>query len=211
MSSFSTVNPATGDKLKTFEHLSWEKTEGEILAAKKDFDKWRRTSFAERSKVLNSLAASLRAHKDDLAKQMNLEMGKLVVEGQAEVEKCAVTCEYYAKEAEGMLKNQPALSPYASAEVSFSPLGVIFSVMPWNFPLWQVIRFAAPALMAGNVIVLKHADLTAGVAEKIGQIFKDLTPDYILLRNCQVDHEVAEKVIGHSMIRGVTFTGSSVG
>ncbi|WP_413574537.1 aldehyde dehydrogenase family protein [Bdellovibrio sp. HCB290] len=211
MSSFSTVNPTTGELLKKFEHVTWDQAELMILDAKKDFDQWRKFSFTERSKVLNNLAASLRKHSDDLALQMNLEMGKLIPEGKAEVEKCAVTCEYYAKEAPGMLRNQSSGSPYQSAEVSFQPLGVVFSIMPWNFPLWQVIRFAAPALMAGNVIVLKHADLTAGVAEKVGKIFKDLTPNMVLLRNCQADHAVAEKIIAHPMVRGVTFTGSTEG
>ncbi|UYL08058.1 aldehyde dehydrogenase family protein [Bdellovibrio sp. SKB1291214] len=211
MASFSTVNPATGEQLQKFEHVTWDQAELMILNAKKDFEKWRKVSFAERSKVLNNLAASLRKHSDDLALQMNLEMGKLIPEGKAEVEKCAVTCEFYAKEAPAMLANQKSASPYKEAEVSFLPLGVIFSVMPWNFPLWQVIRFAAPALMAGNVVILKHADLTAGVSEKIGKIFKDLTSEYVLLRNCQVDHVVAEKIIGHESVRGVTFTGSTEG
>ncbi len=211
MASFFTVNPATGEQLKKFDHVTWEQAELMILDAKKDFEKWRKASFAERSKVLNNLAASLRKYSDDLALQMNLEMGKLIPEGKAEVEKCAVTCEFYAKEAASMLANQKSASPYKDAEVSFLPLGVVFSVMPWNFPLWQVIRFAAPALMAGNVIILKHADLTAGVAEKIGKIFKDLTSDFTLLRNCQVDHTVAEKIIAHPIVRGVTFTGSTEG
>lgn len=211
MSSFTTVNPATGEVLKTHEHLSWEKTEHAILSAHKDFLIWRKYSFLERSKVIARLATSLRQHKTEIAQQMNLEMGKLIEEGKAEVEKCAMTCDYYAKEAAGMLANQAALSPYASAEVSFQPVGVVFSIMPWNFPLWQAIRFAAPTLMAGNVILLKHADLTAGTSEIIGKIFDELTPDIKLLRNCQVDHEVAEKVIAHPLVRGVTFTGSTPG
>ena len=211
MNSFSTVNPATGQILKSYNHLSWDEAQKLILAAKNDFQKWRKTPMAERSKVLVHVANALRAHKKDLAQQMNLEMGKLMAEGEAEVEKCAVTCEFYAKEAAGMLRNQPALSPYVSAEVSFQPLGVIFSIMPWNFPLWQVIRFAAPSMMAGNVVLLKHADLTAGVAEMIAKIFKDVSPDIVLLRNCQVDHEVAEKIIAHPDVRGVTFTGSTRG
>ncbi|MDG0816677.1 aldehyde dehydrogenase family protein [Bdellovibrio sp. PAP01] len=211
MSSFTTVNPATGEVLKTHEHLSWEKTEQAILSAHKDFLVWRKYSFAERAKVISQLATSLRLHKTEIAKQMNLEMGKLIEEGKAEVEKCAVTCDYYAKEAAGMLANQKSASPYAEAEVSFQPLGVVFSIMPWNFPLWQAIRFAAPTLMSGNVIVLKHADLTAGTAEIIGRIFDELTPDVKVLRNCQVDHEVAEKVIAHPLVRGVTFTGSTPG
>lgn len=212
MGAFSTMNPATGDVLKTYQHLSWEEAEKEISAAAHDFKIWGKASWETRSQALNRLAQALRAHKAELAHVMNQEMGKLIAEGNAEVEKCAVTCEYFAKEAPAMLKNQVALvSPYANAEVSFQPVGVIFSIMPWNFPLWQVIRFAAPALMAGNVVILKHADLTAGTADLISKIFSDLTSEYKLLRNTQVDHDVAAKIIASSKIRGVTFTGSSVG
>ncbi|MFV3409616.1 NAD-dependent succinate-semialdehyde dehydrogenase [Bdellovibrio bacteriovorus] len=212
MSAFQTVNPATGDVLKSYNHLSWSDTEKNIEQAAKDFQIWRKVSFRERSEVLLKLAQALRTHKSELAQMMNQEMGKLIAEGKAEVEKCAVTCEHYAKEAETMLKNQVAASsPYKHAEVSFQPVGVVFSVMPWNFPLWQVIRFAAPALMAGNVILLKHADLTAGTSELIGKIFNDLTSDYKLLRNIQVNHEVAAQVIAHPAVHGVTFTGSSQG
>lgn len=212
MSTFTTVNPATGDTLKTYSHLSWAEAEKAIQAAHQDFKIWRKTSWDERSQVLHKLAERFRTYKTDIAQIMHLEMGKLLTEAKAEVEKCAVTCEYYAKEAPGMLKNQVAVSsPYATAEVSFQPLGVVFSIMPWNFPLWQTIRFAAPALMAGNTIVLKHADLTAGTAELIGKIFADLTPQYKLLRNIQVDHEVAAQVIADPLVRGVTFTGSSRG
>ncbi|MGZ3771487.1 MAG: aldehyde dehydrogenase family protein [Bdellovibrio sp.] len=212
MLTFSTVNPATGNVIKSYRHLSWDDTQKEISSAAKDYKIWSKTDWETRSRVLHNLAQALRSHKSELAHVMNEEMGKLVSEGLAEIDKCAVTCELYAKEGPSMLKNQvAAASPYASAEVSFQPLGVIFSIMPWNFPVWQVLRFAAPALMAGNVIVLKHADLTAGTAEFLGRIFQDLTSDYKLLRVAQVDHDVAAKVIAHPAIRGVTFTGSSTG
>lgn len=212
MNAFSTVNPATGETLRSYEHLSWGEAEKSLQAAADDFQKWRKTSWTERSEILHRLAQSLRAHKAELAQIMNQEMGKLLTEGKAEVEKCAVTCEYYAKEAPGMLRNiTVTTSPYASAEVSFQPLGVIFSIMPWNFPVWQTLRFAAPALMAGNVIVLKHADLTAGTADMLGRIFAELTSDYKLLRNIHVNHEVAAQVIASKKIQGVTFTGSTGG
>lgn len=212
MSEFHTVNPASGEVLKSYPHMSWPEAETQINRAAKDFEVWRQKTFFERGMVLRKLAESLRKQKSDLAQTMNLEMGKLIIEGKAEVEKCAVTCEYYAEHAETMLRNQVVpSSPYAQAEVSFQPQGVIFSVMPWNFPLWQVIRFAAPALMAGNVILLKHADLTAGTAEKIGALFKELTTDVCLLRNLQVNHNVAAQVIAHPEVQGVTFTGSSQG
>lgn len=212
MGAFSTMNPATGDILKTYQHLSWEETHKALSAAADDFEIWRKTSWETRSQVLRKLAQALRTHKVEFAHLMNQEMGKLISEGNAEVEKSALTCEFFAMEAPKMLKNQIALSsPYKSAEVSFQPVGVVFCIMPWNFPLWQTIRFAAPALMAGNVLILKHADMTAGTAELIGKIFSDLSSEYTLLRSTQVDHKVAAKVIACPKVRGVTFTGSSAG
>ncbi len=212
MNSFSTVNPATAEVLKTYHHLSWELVSGKVEEAHHDFEFWRRQTYNERSQILLRLAEDLRLHKNELAQMMNQEMGKLLSEGRQEVEKSAMTCEFYANEAAKMLQNQKVPeSPYQQAEVSFQPLGVVFSIMPWNFPLWQTIRFAAPALMAGNIVLLKHADLTAGTAELISKIFDNLTTPHKLLRNIQVDHETAEKVIAHPLVRGVTFTGSSRG
>lgn len=212
MNAFSTQNPATGEILKTYTYAPWSVAEKSLQDAEKDFQVWRRTSFQERSEVLHRLAKALREKKDILAQTMQQEMGKLLSEGLGEVEKCAVTCEYYAKEAPGMLRNQVApSSPYTSAEVSFQPLGVIFSIMPWNFPLWQTLRFAAPALMAGNTVVLKHSDITAGTAVLIGEIFEKLTSHVQLLRNVHVNHEVAAQMIASPFVKGVTFTGSSRG
>lgn len=212
MGSFVTINPATNQVIKSYDHLAWGDAERALLRAEKDFQVWRKVSISERSAILLKLAASLRDHKNELAQMMNLEMGKLFLEGIGEVEKCAVTCEFYAKEAAAMLRNQvvPA-SPYTHAEVSFQPLGVIFSIMPWNFPIWQVIRFVAPALMAGNTILLKHADMTAGTAEMLEKVFIGLTSEYQLLRNVQLDHEGAARLIAQPLVRGVTFTGSSQG
>lgn len=212
MGSFSTLNPATGVVLKSYDYVSPVEAEHAVLAAQSDFNVWRKISLNEKEKVLLSLAQKLRAEKEDLAQSMHNEMGKTIAESFAEIEKCAVTCEFYAGEAASMLKNEKvSSSPYASAEVSFQPLGVIFCIMPWNFPLWQVIRFAAPALMAGNVLLLKHSDITAGTAQKIGQLFDNLFPPLKLLRNVHVNHSGAAQLIAHPLIRGVTFTGSSRG
>lgn len=211
-SQFTTQNPATGEILKTYQHLSWDEVQKIIMAADHDFQKWRKTQWDTRSLTLQRLAAALKEHKNEFASLMQNEMGKSLAEGKAEVDKCAMTCEYYAQAAPEMLQNRQVQgSSYLKAEVSFQPLGVIFSIMPWNFPLWQMIRFAAPALMAGNVVVLKHADLTAGTAELIEKVFAGLTTEYQLLRNARVDHEVAAKIIAHPQIRGVTFTGSTQG
>jgi succinate-semialdehyde dehydrogenase/glutarate-semialdehyde dehydrogenase len=211
-STFSTVNPATGERIKTFHYMTWEQAQAEITASDNDFQKWRTWSFQKRGEVLKKIAGVLREHKQAFAQLMHLEMGKTLEEGKGEVEKCAVTCEYFADSAEGFLKTLPIKeSPYKSAEITFQPQGVIFCIMPWNFPLWQVIRFAAPSLMAGNTVLLKHADITAGTGELLVQLTKPLLPDIQLIRHCHVDHEVAEKVIADRHVRGVTFTGSSRG
>lgn len=212
MNSFNTLNPVSGEILKSYQHWTWPQAEQVLLAAQIDFEKWRKTSFAQRSELMNRLAQVLRAEKHILATSMNQEMGKLPGEALAEVEKCASTCEFYADQAESILKNHKIeKSPYTSAEVSFQPLGVILGIMPWNFPLWQVLRFAAPTLMAGNVIVLKHSDLTAGTAQHLARIFNELSPDFQLLHNAPVDHEVAAQMIAAPQVRAVTFTGSSRG
>lgn len=211
MDTFTTTNPATGETLKHYSHIDFKKAEKEILAAHADFNIWRKSSFTQRWETLLALAELLRRHKDEIVEVMTLEMGKLASEGKAEVDKCIATCEYYAKEGESILASQNVSSGYQQSRVSFQPLGVILSIMPWNFPLWQVMRFAAPAIMGGNVILLKHADLTAGMGEILGKIFSELRPDVKLLRNLSIGHEVAAEIIAHPLVRGVTFTGSSRG
>lgn len=212
MSSFSTFNPATSEALKSYSYKTWNDADDVLREASLDFQKWRKTSWEERSQVLYKLAQVLRKNKNELAQLMNQEMGKLLAEGKAEVEKCALTCEFYAEAASQFLRPQQVKeSPYKEAQVSFQPLGIVFSIMPWNFPLWQVIRFAAPSLMAGNVIVLKHADITAGTAEFLAQLFQGISDKYTLLRNLHVNHEEAARVIADPRVQGVTFTGSSRG
>lgn len=210
-SSFATVNPATGETLKTYNYLSRDQYQAAIQAAHKDYQEWRKTTFAQRRMVLLQVAGLLKEYKPKMAELMNLEMGKLLNEANGEVDKCIKTFEYYANEAETMLASLDVKSPYAKSQITHQPLGVVFSIMPWNFPLWQVTRFAAPALMAGNVILLKHADLTAGVGELLEKIFTDLKMSQQLLRNLKVDHDQAADIIAHPLVRGVTFTGSTRG
>jgi succinate-semialdehyde dehydrogenase/glutarate-semialdehyde dehydrogenase len=211
MDFFSTVNPANNTELQQFKYMSWELAQAAVAAAHQDFLVWRKKTFQERAQVLFELARCLRLRKDELAQQMNLEMGKKIEEGLSEVEKCAAACDYFAREASILLAPKLLQSNYQKTEIVFQPMGVIFSIMPWNFPLWQVIRFAAPALMAGNVVILKHADLTAGTAELLGDLFSQLKINLKLLHNCHVDHTVAELIISHPLIRGVSFTGSTAG
>jgi succinate-semialdehyde dehydrogenase/glutarate-semialdehyde dehydrogenase len=210
--TFFTVNPATGQKIKNYSRPTWSEALQALAMAEKDFLWWRKQSFSDRAVVLYRLAQELRAQKSTLATSMTEEMGKLKEEALAEIEKCAKTCEFYAQNAANILQNQKILNtPYAEAEISFQPLGVILSIMPWNFPLWQALRFAAPALMAGNVIMMKHADLTAGTASLLEHIFSGLSGEHQLMRVLNMDHEMTARLMAERSIRGVTFTGSTSG
>lgn len=210
--TFSTVNPRTGKVLHSYSYTSYEAAESAIRSAHEDFLQWREHSFAQRAECLHELAAQLESRIQDFIKIMGEEMGKAPAEAKAEVLKCVQTCRYYAENAENILRAQDVDgTPYAKAQVRFLPLGVIFCIMPWNFPLWQVIRFAAPTLMAGNTILLKHAEITAGTAVLLEEVFSGLSTSLRLLRNIQVSHSTAERVIAHPHVRGVTFTGSTEG
>ena len=210
---FQTANPATGQNLKAYEYQSYSDLEKQLQNAQRDFSLWKKSSLAERSQVLTKLGQNLRARKDEIVKSVSTEMGKLEGEAKAEVDKCILACEYYAKNGPRALSPQPVKTEFAHSSISFQPLGVILSIMPWNFPLWQVIRFAAPAVMAGNTILLKHADITTGTGQLIATCFEGLVPNsgVQLLRSIIADHKTCEQLIAHPLIRGVTFTGSGRG
>src|SRR2546421_10613843 len=145
--SIQSLNPATGEVLETFELFSPTQIDEALTAAHTAFQSWRETSFAQRGTLLRRVANYLREHKTELARTATLEMGKPIVESEAEVEKCAWNCEYYADNAEKFLSDEHVASSATESYVSYLPLGVILALMPWNFPYWQVFRFAAPALM----------------------------------------------------------------
>ena len=151
------INPATGEVLARFDLMN----DGDISRALDDaargFASWRGTTFAQRAERLRALARVLRANADRYGRLITLEMGKPITEARAEIEKCAWNCDYYAEHGEEFLRDVPVTTNAKRSLVAFEPLGIVFAVMPWNYPFWQVIRFAAPALMAGNGAVLKHA------------------------------------------------------
>jgi succinate-semialdehyde dehydrogenase/glutarate-semialdehyde dehydrogenase len=207
---FQTINPATGEVVQSYNYLSLTEVDQVLVRAQKSFKIWRDTPVSLRSQTLKKLATNLRERKREFGTLMNLEMGKPVADGVAEVEKCAAACDYFAEKGEEFLKPQALVANYAASEVRFEPLGVILSIMPWNFPLWQFIRFAAPSIMIGNVIVLKHADLTAGCAAAIEDVCRDLFSEQIVF-NMHIDHAEAARVMKSPLIRGVTFTGSTRG
>lgn len=208
MSAFDTTNPFTGDMIQTYKHLPFDEVEILINEAHKSFQKWRQKPPEKRAKVLLQLAQELRVNSKKLAQIITEEMGKPITQARAEMEKCAVTCEFFADNGPKMLQAEIHEAQYAKNEIHFEPLGVIFGIMPWNFPVWQLIRFAAPTLMAGNTILLKHSDITAGTAEALAEIFKAIQ-DPPLLFNAPMNHETAAQTIAHPKIHGVSLTGST--
>ncbi|MBL4954236.1 aldehyde dehydrogenase family protein, partial [Neobacillus sp. YIM B02564] len=156
------INPHTGLKIRSYETQSDQVIDQCLQGAADTFLNWRKTSFADRAQLLRGAAALLRERKDALAILMAQEMGKVLRDGVAEVQKCADCCDFYAENAYRFLQKQVVQSDAEESYVAYDPLGTVLAVMPWNFPFWQVFRFAAPALMAGNVGVLKHASNVSG-------------------------------------------------
>ncbi|HZI99514.1 MAG TPA: aldehyde dehydrogenase family protein, partial [Gemmatimonadaceae bacterium] len=166
----ATVNPATGETLKTFDSHTSEKVEQEISKAVEAYTQHRLTSFADRAKKMRRAGEILIQRKDELGQLMTLEMGKPIKAGIAEAEKCASACFYYADEAQQMLEPIEVETMGGRGIIHFQPIGPVLAVMPWNFPFWQVFRFAAPALMAGNVGLLKHSSNVPQCALAIEEI-----------------------------------------
>lgn len=158
------INPATGETLSTHEEITNTDLSRAIVQTAKTARAWRKTTFAARATLMREAAAILRGRAGELASLMAREMGKPVKQGRGEVEKCAWVCEYYAEHAEGFLAPEVVETDATRSYVAYRPLGIVFAVMPWNFPLWQVFRFAAPALMGGNGGLLKHAANVPGCA-----------------------------------------------
>jgi acyl-CoA reductase-like NAD-dependent aldehyde dehydrogenase len=208
--SIQTINPTTGEVLETFEPYSQQQINRALDQAHQAFLRWRTMTFAERAKHLHSVASHLRDHKAALARTAVLEMGKSITEAEAEVEKCAWNCDFFADNAERFLADEKVASNATESYVAFRPLGVILAVMPWNFPYWQVFRFAAPALMAGNTTVLKHASNVSRVALEIERIFQEAGLPQGVLRTVLVPGSEAARLIEDPRIAAVTLTGSEV-
>ncbi|HEY4070959.1 MAG TPA: NAD-dependent succinate-semialdehyde dehydrogenase [Sphingomicrobium sp.] len=207
-SAVQTINPATGEAGKSYPETSVEGAHAAAAAAHQAFLKWRRTSFGERSAIIHKSAEILRARKDEFARLMTEEMGKTVTDGRAEVEKCAFHCDWFADHAEEYLANEPVDFDGEEAFVTFNPIGVVLAVMPWNFPFWQVIRFAAPALMAGNGAFLKHASNVPGCALAIEDVFHQAGVPHDLFRTLILPSSEVEALIKDDNIAAVTLTGS---
>ena len=162
--AIESVNPSTGDTIKTYDEMTPQQTAAAVAEAHEAWKAWRKVPFRARAVPMKKAAAILRQRKEEFATLMALEMGKPLKQGIAEVEKSALGCDYYADHAEGHLAPETIKTDASKSGVAFEPIGVVLAVMPWNFPFWQVFRFAAPALMAGNAGVLKHASNVPGCA-----------------------------------------------
>ena len=207
--SFTTTNPATGQSIRSYPLLSDREAAEKLNAAHQLFPLWSALSFDRRAAHLREAASILRGDSDEFARLMAIEMGKPLAEGRSEVEKSACVCEYYADGAATFLADQSIETGASRSFVTYRPLGVIFAIMPWNFPFWQVFRFAAPTLMAGNVAVLKHAPNVPGCASAIEGVFRRAgVPDEVF-QNLFVDHEQAGLLIDDWRVRAVTLTGST--
>ena len=206
--SYQSINPATGKVLKKFKEITNKELESALGTAVSGFATWRQKSFAERAVVVARAAAILRSRVDEFAVPMTLEMGKLIAEARGEVALSAEILDYYAQHAEGFLAPQP-LQPSAGEAVSeSSPLGLLVGVQPWNFPYYQLARFAAPNLMAGNVVMVKHAGCVPQCAEAFGKLWAEAGAPAGGYTNLFISHDQVGRVIDDPRVKGVALTGS---
>lgn len=203
------VNPMTGKKIAEYQSFSKEEIASIIINTSKCQKEWKLSSFHERSERMMALAAILRSRKEELAKMALMEMGKIFSQGIAEIEKCAWVCEYYAMNAERFLQNEEIPSDATKSFVTYQPIGVILAIMPWNFPFWQVFRCIAPALMAGNACVLKHASNVQGCALMIEELIKSASFPKDIFHTLIIDNSMVNEVIENPRIAGVALTGSA--
>ena len=207
--SLRVVNPATGELLREVPETPPRAIRAAIAAADTAFRAWRETPFSLRTRLMGEAARVLRSRAGEYAVLMAEEMGKPVRDGRAEVEKSASACDFYAEQAERFLAREPVDTGPGRSFVCFQPLGVVLAVMPWNFPFWQVFRFAAPALMAGNAALLKHAANVPGCALAIEEVFRSAGFPADLFRTLLVPGRKVAALIRHPLVRAVTLTGST--
>lgn len=207
--SIQAINPANGKVVKTYKEDAPEKVLHKIEQTHKAWLQWRETSFEERAAPMRRLAEVLRNRKNELAELMAVEMGKPLKDGAGEAEKCALVCDYYADNAARFLTDQLVETDAKKSYVSFQPIGIVLAIMPWNFPFWQVFRFLAPGLMAGNCGLLKHASNVPGCALIIEQMVREAGfPDNVF-QTLMIGSREVSKVIEHPLVKAVTLTGST--
>lgn len=201
-------NPATGKDIQKFDELTDEQIKDKIAKAQSVFESYKKLPIEKRSEMLRRVAAHLREKKNVYGTLITEEIGRPLTSAIAEIEKCALACEYYAEHGPEMLKREMVATDATESYVSFEPLGIVFAVMPWNYPFWQVLRFAAPALIAGNVGLLKHASNVPRSAEAIENIFLECGYDEGIFQNLFVSGGRTEQIIRDPRVKAVTLTGS---
>lgn len=208
MATIKSINPYNGKLVNTFQTHTIAEVEILLDKASKRFDFWKQTSFSERKKLMLQAAEVLKSNKQEYAKLITQEMGKPIKQAIAEIEKCAWVCEYYAENAQNHLANEPVETDAHKSYISYEPIGVVLAIMPWNYPFWQVFRFAAPALMAGNVAVLKHASNVFGSALNIQKVFEKAGFPKYCFTTLLVESDAVESIIENPVVKAVTLTGS---
>jgi len=208
MSTITTINPFTQEELKTYNLIKDVDLKQKLNLADKQFQSWKTTEIKDRSNLMSKAAELLIERKETYAKLMTEEMGKPITQGIAEIEKCAWVCDFYAKNAEDFLADQLIETDAEESFISYDPLGVILAIMPWNYPFWQVMRFAAPTLMAGNTALLKHASTTTQCALEIEKLFEDAGFPEGCFQTLLVSHDQIETIIGNDIVKAVSLTGS---
>lgn len=206
--SIVTVNPATGEELESYQEFSQEEIDRSLDRAVASFERHRKTPFSERSRKMIRAAEILEKEARALGEIMTREMGKPVKQAEAEARKCALGCRYYAENAEGFLMPELVRTDARKSYVAFQPLGPVLAVMPWNFPFWQVVRFAAPALMAGNVALLKHASSVTGCALALEDVFRRAGFDADEFQSLVVSARAVQGIIDDPRVKAATLTGS---
>ncbi|MGE0930327.1 NAD-dependent succinate-semialdehyde dehydrogenase [Peijinzhouia sedimentorum] len=206
--TLKSINPYTGEQITSYKKHT-EKELNEILDQSAEaFNKWKKVSIEERAKLMLKAAELLEKNESKYAKTITLEMGKPLSESIAEIQKCAWVCKYYAENAAEFLQSKTIETDAYKSYVRYDPQGTVFAIMPWNFPFWQVLRFAAPTLMAGNTALLKHASNVFGSAAHIAELFQEAGFPKGVFQNLFIDHDQTEMVVKHKAVSAITLTGS---
>jgi succinate-semialdehyde dehydrogenase/glutarate-semialdehyde dehydrogenase len=206
--AIATVNPATGENLKAFEPLNEDAIERKLRCAVGAYHVNRTRSFAERATRMAAAAAILDERAKQYGRLITIEMGKPVTAAIAEVKKCALVCRFYAENAESFLRDEPVKTDAAESYIRYEPIGPVLAVMPWNFPFWQVLRFAAPALMAGNVGLLKHSSNVPQCALAIEEVFRDAGFDRDEFQTLLISSDQVARILEDERVKAATLTGS---
>ncbi len=208
MSSYRTLNPATEQQIRSYPEIGWEEVEQRGRKAREAFLRWRELPFAERKRLFLKLAEKLNEQQGSLAALITLEMGKPITEAEAEVGKCALGCSFYAERGEHFLREEAIPTDAGKSYVRYDPLGTVLAIMPWNFPFWQVFRCSVPALLAGNVVLLKHSPNVPGCALKIAELFHAVGfPDGVF-QSIFCDNPTVARLIESPWAQAVSLTGS---